>query len=284
MKMVEVKLNESGRVKLTGYIQESSKEMGTVAAKPAVLIFPGGAYMFLSDREAEPVALAYAAAGFQAFVLRYSVGKHAGGFQPLKEASEAIAMIREHAADWHVLPEQIAVCGFSAGGHLACAAGLRAEHRPNAMILGYPAIDLGDAEENKQNDHKMVENLMGTPDYTQEELDLLNLHKQVGADAPPAFIWTTFEDVVVGVQHTLKLVTEYAARNLPFEYHVFQRGEHGLSLSTAVLANGRKSMVDAHAAKWFELSTEWLRSLFGELEVIDKPFEFNFDDFQAEQD
>lgn len=282
MKMVEMNFTGNGRVKLTGYIQEPSQEMGTVAKKPAVLIFPGGGYAFLSDREAEPLALAYAAQGFQTFVLRYSVGKHAAGFQPLKEASLAVGLIREHADEWHVIPDQIAVCGFSAGGHLACAVGLQGEHRPNALILSYPAIDLGGAEEAKAARNQIVETLLGKADYTQEEMDVLNLHKHVTKEAPPAFIWTTGEDELVIVEHTLKLVAEYAAQKRPFEYHVFQKGEHGLSLAQPWLANGRKSMVDAHAAKWFEWSVEWLRSNFGELEVVDKPFEFNFESFVEE--
>ena len=59
---------------LTCYVQEPSPELTTAAVRPAVLILPGGGYFMTSDREAEPVALAYLAEGFNAFVLRYSVG------------------------------------------------------------------------------------------------------------------------------------------------------------------------------------------------------------------
>ena len=79
MKIVRHNLSPDGRVYLTGYIQEPSKELKDVANKPAVLVLPGGAYIFTSDREAEPIALAYSAKGFQTFVLRYSVGKYANG-------------------------------------------------------------------------------------------------------------------------------------------------------------------------------------------------------------
>ena len=40
-------------------------------------------------QEAEPIALAYAAEGFQTFVLYYSIGEFAHGFQPLAEAEKA---------------------------------------------------------------------------------------------------------------------------------------------------------------------------------------------------
>ena len=38
---------------------------------PAVVICPGGGYNMVSDREAEPVAKEYFAAGFQVFVLTF---------------------------------------------------------------------------------------------------------------------------------------------------------------------------------------------------------------------
>ena len=45
----------------------------------------------LSPREAEPVALAYAASGIQAFVLHYSLGWEVKGFnQAIKEMDWAI--------------------------------------------------------------------------------------------------------------------------------------------------------------------------------------------------
>ena len=75
--------------------------------------------MYLSPREAEPVALAYAAKGIHAFVLHYSVGWNASGLEPLKEMDWAISYIREHAEEWNIDSDKIISCGFSAGGHLA---------------------------------------------------------------------------------------------------------------------------------------------------------------------
>ena len=64
------------------YILNSGLKLGQDMARPAVVICPGGGYVYLSPREAEPVALAYAAKGIHAFVLNYSVGWDAAGFQP----------------------------------------------------------------------------------------------------------------------------------------------------------------------------------------------------------
>ena len=96
----------------------------------------------MSPREAEPVALSYAAKGIHAFVLHYSVGWEAAGFQPLKEMDWALGTIRERAMEWNVDIHKILTCGFSAGGHLALASGLLGKEKPNGVILGYPATDL----------------------------------------------------------------------------------------------------------------------------------------------
>ena len=46
--------------------------MPNAAIRPAMLVVPGGGRRYCSDREGEPVALAYMAQGFNAFVLRYT--------------------------------------------------------------------------------------------------------------------------------------------------------------------------------------------------------------------
>ena len=57
-------LNKERNVTLTTYIQDCGEGFGCVAKRPAVLILPGGAYQMCSDREADPVAFAFAKAGY----------------------------------------------------------------------------------------------------------------------------------------------------------------------------------------------------------------------------
>ena len=63
---------DNEKVWMECYIQDSGLKLGQEQMRPAVVICPGGGYVYLSPREAEPVALAYAAKGIQAFVLHYS--------------------------------------------------------------------------------------------------------------------------------------------------------------------------------------------------------------------
>ena len=102
-------LNEERNVTLTTYIQDCGEGFGCVAKRPAVLILPGGAYQMCSDREADPVAFAYAKAGYHAFVLRYSVMDDCTWPNPLNDYEQAMTLIRSHADTWHIYEDKIAV-------------------------------------------------------------------------------------------------------------------------------------------------------------------------------
>ena len=60
---------DGSRAELVGYVIDNSPEMDPDRRRPAILIIPGGGYAIGSDRESEPVALQFLAAGYQAFVL-----------------------------------------------------------------------------------------------------------------------------------------------------------------------------------------------------------------------
>lgn len=250
-------------VYLDCYLLDSGLKLGQDMDRPAVVICPGGGYVYLSPREAEPVALAYTAKGIHAFVLSYSLGKEIKGFQPLKEMDWAIGLIREHAKEWNVDADKILSCGFSAGGHLALASGLLGKEKPNGMILGYPATDFS-----ADGGGLMRMLLIGRQEPSEEEKKWLNLRDQVTKDAPPLFMFTTGEDALTR-RMTLELAMAYEENGLLCEYHLFQKGPHGYSLANAASADGSSQVINPHVEKWLDLSVEWLFSVFGELEFKD---------------
>jgi len=253
---------EKENVYLDCYVLDSGLKLGQEMTRPAIVICPGGGYVYLSPREAEPVAMAYASKGIHAFVLHYSLGWEAAGFQPLKEMDWAIKLIREHAENWNVDQNKILSCGFSAGGHLALASGLLGKEKPNGMILGYPAVDLSGSN------NLMSMLLIGKESPSEEDKRCLNLINQVKEDAPPLFVFTTGEDTLTR-KMTLNLAIAYENNDLLYEYHLFEKGPHGYSLANAVCADGSSQVINPHVEKWFELSVEWLFSVFGELEFKD---------------
>ena len=112
---------------LTVYLRDCVETMPQAMERPLVLVVPGGGYNHVSPREGDPVALQFAAAGYHTAVLTYSVGEGAQNYQPLRQLNEALALLRQNAGEWHILPDKIAVCGFSAGGHLALSGAVLAQ-------------------------------------------------------------------------------------------------------------------------------------------------------------
>ena len=107
---------------LTGYLRDT-QEFEKERLRPAVVICPGGSYAECSGREGEPYALRFLTMGYQAFVLDYSVAPVRFP-AALLELARAVALVREKADQWQIDPEQIFVCGSSAGGHLAGSLGV----------------------------------------------------------------------------------------------------------------------------------------------------------------
>ena len=249
MKTFTKNLSNSG-VTLTAYIHDRSREMPNTDVRPAVLVFPGGGYMFCSDREADPVALDYLAEGYNTFILRYSVGLGIPAQSAFDDAVEALAWLHGNADDLDIDKGRIAVVGFSAGGHLAawlCAYGTV---KPAAAILGY-ACTLPE-----------IGKLMGK--------ELPDLCGKVDSATPPTFLFATRNDPVVPVNHTLRYADALDRANIPFEMHIFSDGAHGLSLAKTFTSSGKAGLVNADMAQWFGLSVNWLKSVLGDYQVTEE--------------
>ena len=265
MKMIHMTCPDHPEATLEGYLLDCEITLGQEKNRPAIVVCPGGGYAYCSPREAEPIALRYAARGFHAFILRYSVGWDAADFAPLQEVSWVIGLIREHADEWHVDPGKIATCGFSAGGHLALAAGLLGENKPNAMILNYPAVTLP----NMPGVDFMLKLLTGRQEVTDADADYLSLANHIDKNSPPVFISATAEDLLSPFG-ALAVANKYSQLGLGYELHMFQHGPHGYALADETSADGSSQMLNPAYAHWHDLSVRWLNRIFGEPTFADK--------------
>ncbi len=278
MKMIHIAVPDSQNATLEGYLLDCEISLGQEKRRPAVLVCPGGGYMYCSPREAEPVALSYAARGFHAFILRYSTGAAAAGFAPLGEVSWAIGFLRENSEQWNIDPEKIVVCGFSAGGHLALAAGLLAQNKPNAMILGYPVAS---APANERINF-LLKILEGKQEVSEEDARKYDLISKITPQAPPVFLVATAEDMLTQYG-ALPIAKAYSDLGMNYELHIFQYGPHGSSLGTEVSADGNARKRDFAYSHWQELSVQWLYKTFGApVLTADKP-EGKIGQFLAQQ-
>ncbi len=240
MRTETILLNPERNVSLTVYLQPVGGEYGRIERRPAALVIPGGGYHFCSDREAEPVALAYLKAGYQAFVLRYSLDAQAAWPHPLDDYEQAMGMIRDNAEEWHVAADRIAVIGFSAGGHLAACAATMSKNRPNAAILGYPVIDGVCAR-----------------DYLPSAPDVI---AHVDGNTCPCFVFATRTDNLVPVSNTIHMVNALCENDVAFESHIYSNGKHGLSTGDASIEG---DVFSERYPRWVEDSLSWLADVLG---------------------
>ena len=156
------------------------------------------------------------------------------------------------------MPEQIAVCGYSAGGHLALSGAVldlpggeaAAQQRPNAVLLAYPVVTAG------AHAHRgSFVRLSGSEDPADHQK--FTLEDKITPDTPPVFVWHTMEDATVPVENTLLLLAALRKNRVPCEVHLFEKGGHGTSISTAEV-----DAASAHRAHWVQLAVEWLNDTF----------------------
>lgn len=234
---------------LTAYCRPALGALADKAGRWAVILCPGGGYHMIAPTEGEPVALAFLAAGVQAFVLSYST-LPAQYPQQLLELAHSASYIRAHAEEFGVTG--VAVCGFSAGGHLcACLAngwdkprlsGINC--RPDAVILSYPCISA------------RIED--GCADLLEALGAGFSLDERVGSHTPPTFLWTTCTDQLVPMRHTLNYAAALDRAGVQFELHIFPSGPHAMATATDETAMG-KSYSNPHVAQWLPLCLEWLK-------------------------
>jgi acetyl esterase/lipase len=221
---------------LTPYLADPAKATGA-----AVVICPGGGYGGLAPHEGGQYARFLNEAGIAGFVLKYRLGS--GGYRHpvmLQDAARAVRLVRARADEWKVDPKRIGIMGSSAGGHLASTllthfdAGKpdaadaieRQSSRPDLGILCYAVISMG------QFTHQgSMHNLLGKDPSPELVRDLSN-ELQVTKETPPCFVWATYEDNAVPVENSLQFADALRKAGVPFDLHIYQKGQHGLGLGT----------------------------------------------------
>ncbi len=241
---------------LTVYLRDAAQAMPNALRRPVVVVVPGGGYNHVSAREADPVALQFAAAGYHTAILTYG-GRARGITSPCASStrpSACSAPVRKRGtccrrrsrsaafprADTWLFPAQCSICQM-----------VPPMHRPNAVLLAYPVITAGEFAHRGS-----FVQLAGS----RRPLPPNGRSRWRTRSHPPhrrsssGIRWRTRR---CPWKNTLLLLTALRRAGVPCEAHLFEKGRHGTSISTAEV-----DAASAHRHHWVELALEWLGETF----------------------
>lgn len=212
---------------------------GTRRNGKAVIVIPGGGYMFVSmDSEGFGVANRLADAGYSAFILKYRtiptprdpgeyMSQIAASFGTLgkedlvdhppavDDLAAAIRYVGDHAATWEVDPAQIGAIGFSAGSRSLIRL---IEQKEEASRLPYVALIYP----------PMVQTIAGGP-------------------RAPLFLAIAVNDPLFQ-QGGLNMIDKWLEESDQVEFHLYSGGSHGFGTRT----------LGTTSDKWMDHYVTWL--------------------------
>jgi len=227
------------------------------ATGSAVLVLPGGGYTRLSDvKEGSDIAKWLNSLGISAFVLKPPPGPVNNKPNPSPEAARAVGTVRPKGKGGNIYAGRIAILGFSAGGHMDSTMGThfdagkpdakdeieRVSSRPDAMILLYPVITMGEFTHAGSKKYLLGEN------SSPELIKLYSNELQVTKETPPTFIFHTMTDATVPVENAMLFASALRKNGVPFEFHLYEQGSHGVGLAPT----------NPYLASWAARCADWL--------------------------
>ncbi len=216
---------------------------GVAPTGTAVIVCPGGGFQSLSImQEGYAVVKWLQHKGITAFLLKYRLN-HTIGHDPYKQENEergsnvrglekakvvpmaiadarqALTYVRQHAAEYGVLPDHIGIVGFSAGGTIAasCAYGYTPENKPNFVAPVYAYFPAS---------------MQTTPPD----------------DAPPMFIAAASDDTFGLETHSSALYETWINSRHSAELHIYAKGGHGFGMNEQGLPSD----------SWKDRFSEWM--------------------------
>jgi acetyl esterase/lipase len=182
-------------------------------------------------------------------VLKYRVPSRkdvVGHKLPLADAQRALSVVRARAKEWGIDPKRVGILGFSAGGHLAAAAGT------NYAKRAYEPIDETDTILCRPDFVILV-----YPAYLAAKEGGLNPEIRVTPRTPPTFLIHAGDDPI-SPENSVALYQALRRNKVPAELHIYAAGGHGFGL--------RRSQQPC--STWPRRCEEWLRARG----ILDKRF------------
>lgn len=216
-------------------------------SSPAVIVIHGGAWSRGEKSDFESYDRWLAAGGRVVFDVEYRLANSAQRFPAqLADIKCAIGWVKNHAAQYHVDPERLALMGRSAGGQLALLAAYTAtdptlqpgscdaqETRVRAVISFYGPTDLAwDYTHPGRPDvldtpHVLENYLGGSPASAPQAYTSASPTERVSAQSPPTLFLHGGHDQLVRAENVERIMPRLAAAGVPVTYVYLPWANHG---------------------------------------------------------
>lgn len=201
-----------------------------INTRKAVVICPGGAYAGLAiNSQGHDFAEWLCSLGIAGIVLKYRLPNQNKNI-PLDDLKETFEYLHQNAAKFNIDKNDIGVCGFSAGGHLAALfANSKIEQKhsylhPAFNLLFYPVISM------QNYTHELSkENLLGT-NPSAEELKKYSPDLLTGNHTPQTLILCSDDDTLVSPINSILYYRALQENKIPASLHLFPSGNHAWNI------------------------------------------------------
>ena len=218
------------------------------ARRPAIIQIHGGSWVMGDKREQGwPLLSHLAANGWVCFNLNYRLSPGATFPDHLIDLKAGLAWIREHADEWGIDPDFIAVTGGSAGGHLAALMALTAndpEYQPGfeeadtSLQAAVPIYGVYDFTSRLGPNrlpfwYRRLESqiMKAFRDEEPEKFRRASPVERIHADAPPFFIIHGDRDTLAPVEEARDFANELASvSKAPVIYAELSGAQHAFDL------------------------------------------------------
>ena len=217
---------------------ELYKNPGNNKSSPAVVICPGGGYANLAyDLEGTEIAHWLNQQGITALVLRYTVPKK--GDTAFEDVQRALGLVRYHAAEWKIQPDNIGIIGFSAGAHLA------ARLSTNWRQRTYTPIDEADSVNNRPDFTALIYPALISPKNRTQLVPEI----RVDEHTPPTFLVQSLDDESITSSQAYYKALKKA--HVETEIHLYNQGGHGYGIRPS----------NYKVSEWPKLYKAWLATV-----------------------
>lgn len=254
--------------RLVTYFLDNTEEIDTKRIRPLILLCPGGGYVMTSDREAEPIAMQFLAAGFHVAILRYSVAP-ARYPVALREVAWSMAWLRTHAEEYHIDKNRIITMAFrlvviwlhpmEISGKTMSSSQRSLAWKQSCFARMDRSLAIRVISSGPKAHRDSFTSLLG--EHYDELVDAMSLENQVNENVPPTFLWHTETDDLVPVENSILFFNALHEHHIPVEMHIYPIGGHGISLATEETRYRDGGGIFLQCQNWIEMAIRWAKEI-----------------------